>query len=172
MKKDWTLIIVLSVIALILIIFKIPIVIGTIQKVMTRGYRNNNPGNIRLTFDSNGNKMLIYEGEINGSDKSFRTFKTIEYGYRALFALLSHYVRSEGLVTLRQIINTYAPSNENDTSAYLSTVSSMTEKQSDEPIDFTDNEFIQRLVASISYVENGIDADMNEINGGLNLFLA
>jgi len=167
MKKDWTLIIVLSVIALILIIFRKPI-----QKVMTRGYRNNNPGNIRLTFDNNGSKIFVYEGEVNGSDKSFRTFKTIEYGYRALFALLSHYVRSEGLNTLRQIINTYAPNNENDTDSYLMTVSTMTNKNPDEPVDFTDNEFIQQLAASISYVENGIDADMNEVNGGLNLFLA
>jgi hypothetical protein len=46
----------------------------------------------------------------------------------------------------------------------------MTGKDADWRIDQSDPIFMQQLVASISYVENGIDANMDDINKAYNLF--
>jgi hypothetical protein len=122
-----------------------------------------------LTFDTQGNKILLYQGEIDGTSKSFRTFESMAYGYRAMFSLLTNYVNSHGCDTIRKIISRYAPSSENDTEAYINNVSSLTNTDPDELIDLSDSNFMQQLVASMSFQENGIDADMNEVNEGLNL---
>jgi hypothetical protein len=53
-----------------------------------RGYRNNNPLNIRHNAD-------VFQGEIKGNDKSFKTFETIQYGYRAAFVTLATYLSRE-----------------------------------------------------------------------------
>ena len=45
-----------------------------------RGLRNNNPLNIRHSADN-------FQGEIKGDDKSFKTFSSMPYGYRAGFVL-------------------------------------------------------------------------------------
>jgi hypothetical protein len=163
--KDWKyLLIPVIIIAIVLIFFGKPI-----YSIMAKGYKNNNPGNIRLTFDTQGNKILLYQGEIDGTSKSFRTFESMAYGYRAMFSLLTNYVNSHGCDTIRKIISRYAPSSENDTEAYINNVSSLTNTDPDELIDLSDSNFMQQLVASMSFQENGIDADMNEVNEGLNL---
>lgn len=155
---------ILAAVTLLLIIFS-----RKIKAIMTRGYRNNNPGNIRLTFDNVGNKILLYKGEISGTDKSFRKFKSMAYGYRALFSLLTHYVNTNGRDTIRKIINTYAPPVENQTNVYINVIETMTGVDADAPIDITDSDFFKKLVASISYMENGITADMKQINDGFDL---
>ena len=136
---------------------------------MAKVYKNNNPGNIRLTFDSNGEKILVYQGEIDGSSNSFRTFESMAYGYRAMFSLLTNYVNSHDCDTIRKIISRYAPSSENDTESYINNVSNLTNYDPDEPIDLSDANFMQQLVAAMSFQENGIDADMQQVNDGLNL---
>ena len=158
---------ILALLILVLLIFRKPI-----KKIMTRGYRNNNPGNIRNTYDSHGNIVLLYEGETLSKDSEFKSFRSIEYGYRAIFALLSHYIHSKGLNTIRKIINTYAPTTENDTSSYVTRVSLMTSTDPDQLIDFNDSDLMKKFVGAISYVENGINANTTEISNGLNLFYA
>ena len=52
---------------------------------MSRGLRNCNPGNIRISTTK-------WIGEIQPStDKSFKQFKAMPYGYRALIKLLQNY---------------------------------------------------------------------------------
>ena len=167
MIKGWKYLLIPVVIILVLILFRKPIV-----SIMAKGYKNNNPGNIRLTFDSVGNKIIVYEGEILGSNNSFRTFESMAYGYRAIFSLLTHYVNTEGLNTIRKIISTYAPSSENDTESYINEISGLTNIGPDDIIDITDTDFFQQLVAAMSYQENGIEADMADVNSGLNLLYA
>ena len=163
--KDWKFLLIPVLIILIIIIF-----FGKpIYSIMAKGYKNNNPGNIRLTFDSNGEKILVYQGEIDGSSNSFRTFESMAYGYRAMFSLLTNYVNSHDCDTIRKIISRYAPSSENDTEAYINNVSNLTNHDPDEPIDLSDANFMQQLVAAMSFQENGIDADMQQVNDGLNL---
>ena len=163
--KDWKFLLIPVLIILIVIIF-----FGKpIYSIMAKGYKNNNPGNIRLTFGSDGEKILVYQGEIDGSSNSFRTFESMAYGYRAMFSLLTNYVNSHDCDTIRKIISRYAPSSENDTEAYINNVSNLTNHDPDESIDLSDANFMQQLVAAMSFQENGIDADMQQVNDGLNL---
>ena len=65
---------------------------------LTRGLRNNNPGNIRINGD-------LFQGEVRPSkDKSFKQFETMAYGYRAMFVILRNYIRNYKLDTIRKMI--------------------------------------------------------------------
>lgn len=51
---------------------------------LPRGLRNNNPGNIRRNSN-------VFQGEkIPSSDRQFKQFKTLAYGYRAVFKILTN----------------------------------------------------------------------------------
>lgn len=85
---------------------------------MTRGERNNNPLNIRLTGDQ-------WEGmSATQTDKSFVQFKSMAYGYRAAWKVLQSYFdrfvyQNKGF-TVRNIIYRWAPpSDGNATEAYI-----------------------------------------------------
>ena len=77
-----------------------------------RGIRNNNFGNIRISKDK---WMGLKDIQ---SDPSFFQFKEPKYGYRALLKILINYRKKYGLKTISEMINKYAPENENNTSAY------------------------------------------------------
>ena len=86
----------------------------------SRGIRNNNPLNIRHSAD----RWLGMREE--QEDKSFVQFKSMAYGYRAAWRILQTYYerfRMQGkLFTVRNIIERWAPSSENDTEAYIKQV--------------------------------------------------
>lgn len=129
---------------------------------LPRGLRNNNPGNIRRNSD-------VFQGEVNPSrDQQFKQFKTMAYGYRAMFKILSNYYRKYSLTTIRKIIGRWAPENENNTSAYVSLVSSYAGIGPDDLICF-DREQMIRIVAGMSKVENGKEADMSDVIAGWGL---
>ena len=129
----------------------------------SRGYRNNNPGNIRI----NGDK---FQGEVIPSqDKEFKQFESMAYGYRAIFKILRNYQINYKLNTIRQMISRWAPENENDTANYISFVSERSGIPADDPIRTDNREMMIRIVAAMSRVENGIDADMVDIIDGWNL---
>lgn len=64
---------------------------------LPRGLRNRNPGNIRRS-------SVRYKGETEGSDTAFKTFRTMAWGYRAMFVLLHTYRVRHGIATLRGMI--------------------------------------------------------------------
>ena len=133
---------------------------------MSRGLRNNNPGNIRL-----GN--FRYKGErAKSSDSAFRQFESVEWGYRAMFVLLHTYATKRGCRTLRAMINRYAPPTENFTEGYLRCVTNTTHLSPDEPISTTDGAVMTAIVAAMSAVENGIKANMGDVWRGWELFIA
>lgn len=133
---------------------------------MSRGLRNNNPGNIRL-----GN--FRYKGEKSkSSDSVFRQFESVEWGYRAMFVLLHTYAVKHGCYTLRQIINRYAPPTENFTEGYIRRVAHATHLSPDEAISTADGATMTAVVAAMSGVENGVKADMTAIWRGWELFIA
>lgn len=82
---------------------------------MTRGVRNNNPFNIKLSNNSWLGKMK------KNTDGTFEQFRTIDYGLRAGMQLLRGYI-ARGYDTPARIINRFAPSSENNVSAYISFV--------------------------------------------------
>lgn len=129
---------------------------------LPRGLRNNNPGNIRRNSD-------VFQGEKTSSDREFKQFKSMAYGYRAIFKILSNYYRNYKLDTIRKIIGRWAPENENNTNAYIKAVSDYAGISADDPINVNDREQMTRIVAGMSKVENGREADMPDVIAGWNL---
>jgi hypothetical protein len=133
---------------------------------MSRGLRNNNPGNIRLG-------SFRYKGEkVESSDVAFRQFESIEWGYRAMFVLLHTYATKHHCCTLRQMIERYAPPSENHTENYIRRVAYATHLSPDEPVSTTDGAVMTAIVAAMSAVENGTKADMAAVWRGWQLFIA
>lgn len=163
MKKEYYYVI--AGVLLLLLLFKERKPITKAISNMTRGYRNNNFGNIVKTFDKNG-KQTFWTGEILGKDERFKTFKSPAYGYRAIFVLLDSYLK-KGRNTIEKIISVYAPSNENNTKSYINAVSNKTNLQPDEAVTLND---FPKIVAAISEVENGIKPNLEHLKEGLNLF--
>ena len=112
-----------------------------------RGIRNNNPGNIRHGAKWQG------LAEVQ-KDKDFCTFKSPEYGIRALARVLKTYKSRYGLNTVGGIINRYAPQNENDTSAYIKHIAKELDISPSDEIELTDDELIVLIKAIIKH-ENG-----------------
>jgi hypothetical protein len=160
MKKEYYFL--MGGIILLIYLFKKPIAKGL--NIMTRGYKNNNFGNIVKTF-KNG-VQTFWEGEIKGEDERFKTFKNPAFGYRAIFVLLDSYFE-KGRNTIEKIISVYAPSNENNTKSYINSVSKITNLQQDEAL--TKNDFI-KIVKAISFVENGIKPNESDILEGFKLY--
>ena len=127
---------------------------------LPRGLRNNNPGNIRINSD-------LFQGEIRPSkDKSFKEFETMPYGYRAMFKILSSYYKNYKLDTIRKMITRWAPPKENHTEKYIKAVSDYAGIPADDPININDREQMIRIVAGMSKVENGVEADMPDVITG------
>lgn len=120
----------------------------------TRGLRNNNPGNIDKTGE-------VWEGqELPGGDERFCTFSSMAYGCRALIRTLMTYHTKHGLVTVREIINRWAPPIENDTNAYVNHVCDRLGVEPGQSLDFEGNPQVYvHLARAISYHENGSAAD-------------
>ena len=94
-----------------------------------RGIRNCNPLNIRRSKDQ-------WKGLADAqTDRAFCQFKSLEYGWRAAFYLLTRtYYHKYRLYTIRTIIRRWAPPGENNTEAYIANVSRLTGIDPDEPI--------------------------------------
>lgn len=116
----------------------------------TRGIRNNNPGNIRWGDDWQG---LVPQAQ--RTDKSFCQFISPEYGIRAMIVILRNYQRKYGLKTITEIIQRWAPPNENDTQAYINSVSKATDIDADKAIDLSDRCRLIPLLQAIIKHENG-----------------
>lgn len=120
------------------------------NKMIPRGIRNNNPGNIRISNANWRGKVALEDN----TDTVFEQFETIEYGIRALFVLLRTYIVKKELNTVKKIITAYAPANENDTKAYIKSVCKKTGFDENEKLSFNDNVIIP-LAGAICFHECG-----------------
>lgn len=128
---------------------------------LPRGIRNNNPGNIRR-----GQPWLGLSD--TQTDGDFDQFISPEYGIRALGLLLTNYQRRSGLNTIAQIISRYAPTNENNTQAYINSVSAQLGVDPNERIDVASN--LTNLIPAIILHENGQQPfDDETIRAGIEL---
>lgn len=107
--------------------------------------QRNNPGNIRAP----------------GQTKGFVKFSSEEEGLRAIAHQLQLYASGNSaaakhrkLETIASIINTYAPSSENDTASYISDVSKRTGFGANQKLDLNDKAVLAKLVAAITKHEN------------------
>ena len=132
---------------------------------MSRGLRNNNPGNIRRS-------KVCYKGEVRPSrDPDFKEFSTMAYGYRAVFVLLDTYRSRYGLTTIRQMLNRYAPPTENFTEGYVRFVADCSGVMPDEDIDTRSEKDMIPIVAAMSKIENGVAANIADVERGWELFV-
>ena len=134
---------------------------------MKRGLRNNNPLNIRHSADK-------WQGaRINQTDKSFVQFESMAYGYRAAWKVLDTYCltfkKELKAYTVRNIIERWAPPNENDTEAYIRTLTMLTGLGGNESIPrpkrykrFAELERTALLLAGMTCIECGIG--MHEVD--------
>lgn len=130
-----------------------------------RGLRNNNPGNIRKGG-------VPYQGEIVPSkDDAFRQFTTMAYGYRAMFVVLHTYQRKYGISTIADMIIRYAPAIENHTTEYIRAVAEASGVPATSRITTTNGDVMIPIVSAMSKVENGVSADMREVEQGWRLFI-
>lgn len=129
-------------------------------KGLTRGLRNNNPGNIRLG-------KTIWQGELRPSqDREFCQFVDMPHGYRALIKLLRNYRTIHGCQTIAEMIRRWAPPSENNTNAYIIDVCRLIQMPSTYVIDIDDKDSMCALASAISRHENGVDADMSDVHRG------
>lgn len=136
----------------------------------TRGERNNNPGNIR-EYPHDG---VAWKGErATDDDPAFEEFNRPEDGIRALAKILLAYYRKHNLHTVREIINRWAPPNENDTGAYVDAVCKQCTVAPDDPINVENESCLEMLVRGIIHHENGrVIYDDPTIVKGIELALA
>lgn len=130
---------------------------------MARGIDNCNPLNIEKNSTRWQGLRPVQ------TDSRFFQFVSMEYGYRAAFITLSNYRKLHGLVTLRGWINRWAPTVENPTDNYLGYVSRKSRVGEDEDLRDITKERFCAIVAAMSRFENGVDADMREVEKGYEL---
>lgn len=120
----------------------------THSRIIPRGIRNNNPLNIRI-----GNVWL---GEVRDpTDPDFEQFISMVYGVRAGFVLIRRYIRHYHRTTIPQVIAAWAPSNENNTTAYIDKVCQVSGIERDVQLKFEDEDQMIALVDAMILVECG-----------------
>lgn len=130
---------------------------------MSRGLRNCNPGNIRITKDK-------WQGlRVKQEDKSFFQFTEMKWGYRALIRTLQNYRIKWGCQTIADFINRWAPATENNTSGYISRVCKEMQVPNSYVPDVSNKETMCAFAAAISQVENGVPAVKQDIEKGWEL---
>ena len=104
------------------------------------------------------------------NDRAFVQFKSLEYGWRAAFYLLTRtYYHKYRLYTIRAIISKWAPPNENNTRAYVDNVSRLTGIDPDEPIGIPSEQPERWMMvgAAMAIQENGL-GKREQSQAGLN----
>lgn len=114
---------------------------------LPRGIRNNNPGNIEYIADP----QKAWRGQV-GTDGRFGVYDTPANGVRAIGRQLLRYAE-RGIVTVSGIIGTWAPSHENNTSAYAAAVARALGVNVAQPLDVHTR--LPELAAAIIRHENG-----------------
>ncbi len=124
---------------------------------MTRGERNNNPGNIDF------NPRIPWQGQIgleivpatSTDTPRFIRFDGVLNGIRAIARILLHY-QVEGYNTLGKIIARWAPEGDgNDAGAYIADIARRTGFPVDAVLDLSDPQTLADLTREIIRHENG-----------------
>lgn len=133
-----------------------------------RGYRNNNPLNIRY---STANKWQGKALPNTDENHTFEQFISMEYGYRAAMVLIRNYISKYHTDTVEEIISKWAPANENNTNSYIANVCEITGFSPSTKIQPNNRDQICSLVYAMAICENGrkIMPDWVQIYNGWNM---
>lgn len=131
---------------------------------LSRGIRNNNPGNIRCSVSR-------FHGEVlPSSDPHFKQFKSMAWGYRAMVLVIHNYDQLYGINTLDRIISRWAPACENMTNEYIMSVAKRLGVAANARIDSLDRETMVAMVGAMSWIENGVAPVAKDVEAGWALF--
>lgn len=126
----------------------------TVAAWVSRGLRNNNPGNIR-------HGASAWQGMTpTQTDKAFVQFTDMRYGVRAAAVLFRNYQRNYALHSVRQLITRWAPPSENNTAAYIAAVASRLNVNADSALDLSDTVLLEQFLRAVFRHENGLEADL------------
>ncbi len=95
------------------------------------------------------------------TDRAFVQFKSLEWGWRAAFYLLTRtYYHKYRLYTIRSIVSKWAPPNENNTKAYIANVCRLTGIDPDEPLGIPSDRPSRWMALGIAMAiqENGMES--------------
>ena len=120
----------------------------------SRGIRNNNPGNIEVGDPWEGRASAKERLPHQEGEDKFVVFKSPEFGIRAITKLLQTYRVKYGLNTITGIISRWAPPEENDTEAYIASVSESMGIDPDKVLDTSSTNVLNPLVTAIIRHEN------------------
>lgn len=117
---------------------------------LPRGLRNNNPGNLVRSNNAWQGKIPFAQS----TDFQFEQFTELRYGIRAMLKDIAGDI-GEGTNTLSALLHEYAPSHENNTSAYIDFVSGITGLLPDVQINLSKGLLIAIAKANVAF-ENGL----------------
>jgi hypothetical protein len=138
---------------------------GSAAYVLTRGFRNNNPGNLEYGTPWQG--VIGHDEQGYAIFGPWRQLTAIQAGIRAMGKdLLAKMAR--GLNTVRAIVAVYAPVSENPTEQYTYSVASEMNVGKDDPLG---PENLYDLVSAMIYFENGQHASTVDLITGVNAAL-
>lgn len=123
--------------------------------MIARGIRNNNPLNIRRSKDQWKGMSEVQ------SDRAFVQFKSLEWGWRAAFYLLTRtYYHKYRLYTIRTIVTRWAPPSENKTEAYIKNVARITGIDPDEVLGIPSDKPARWMLLGVAMAiqENGLES--------------
>ena len=126
---------------------------------LPRGYRNNNPLNIRFS-NWNGWKGKVLPN--TDKNNTFEQFISLPYGYRAALITMRNYIKKYGCNTVEKIISRWAPENENNTRAYIQHVCEFAELTPQQAVAINDRDTLTRMAYAMSIIENGNTAETRE----------
>jgi hypothetical protein len=120
---------------------------------LSRGIRNNNPGNLVKTG-------ITWLGKIphsKNTDSRFEQFKDVQHGIRAMLRDVVNDMNN-GANTVTKLINQYAPPFENDTISYINDVSKSLGISPNTKITVINNQLLLKVARAIIKKENGTDS--------------
>lgn len=121
---------------------------------LKRGERNNNPGN--LNYAGQAGAMLERSGG------RFAKFQSAYDGLRAMARQLMLYAK-RGINSVEGIISTWAPSSENNTGAYVNSISSRLGVDPKAALNLQNPQVLSQLMNGIIHHENGRNIYSSEL---------
>lgn len=126
-----------------------------VTKDMSRGIRNNNPGNVRIGSPWQGLSEVSEMTDFQAQETQFCVFLEPEWGLRVIGLLLKKYQADYRLKSIRDIVARWAPTTDNNNvetySNFLARALSVTP---DEEIDLANKDVLIKLIKGICRFEN------------------
>jgi hypothetical protein len=140
----------------------------------TRGFLNNNPGNMdrgEPPWNGEIRDIAQCQNDVQRAELThgrFCVFADPIHGIRAMAKNLIAYHDRLGCRTIRQFINRWAPPNENNTEGYIQRVASNAGVGADDAIDIHNARIMGSIIDGIIRVEcAGMPYDGDEIANGM-----